>query len=838
MLYDTLAAEARAGDGLDDVRLAALAEARWALDLVAPLVFPELLDPRLAPGRANEPWHSGLLDRRREKRRTVVRTEFEKRLPSCPDAEGRAFLVAMLLAARTHDWLLWQYASHLRRASARAGGWSRGEAAVLLDCAASVSDGGRLPEALAVALSAAESLDEEGLRELEPRLRRTAAVFARLDVPAGYRPSLAKRLWALLETLDEAYVPDGLLPVHDTWAAPLRGLTRTAPTVAVARFVRHLAGLSAPRPSQKWRRACVSLAGAAGVRDEGAQCLRGLAEDEPAGHRGPVHHGFVHHGLVHHGLVHQDHADLARGVVWAATLAGGPGTAARLETLALRAGTSGARLPEDLKLAGAAINALAAAEDAGALESLWRLRAKIKDRALRKQLGTALQAAAGRRGITPAQLVERTVPAHGLAPDGSAEATLGEHTARVAIEDAATVRLTFTGPDGRPSRTAPAPVKDGFPGELKELKALAKDVRGTLSSERARIAGLMSQDRVWTYGEWCEHYRDHPVSGAVARGLIWEFQDGRGDWRASLADPGGEAVQVRLWHPVRAAAGDVRAWRERVAADRIRQPFKQAFREIYLLTPAEEETGTYSDRFAAHIVRYPQLYALFKERGWQADFLSGHDGGYSGEARGLFGGGEWRASFHHDPAEEGFDHAPEHAATDQVRFERKNGARWREAPLADVPPPVFSEAMRDVDLFVAVTSIAADPRWADRGEDRHAAYWREATVGALTATAEVRRAALERILPRTKIADRCRLDGRYLVVRGGLRTYRIHLGSANVLMEPDDSYLCIVQARGRGRSALFLPFEDERLSLILSKAFLLAADHEITDPAILRQISP
>ncbi len=55
--------------------------------------------------------------------------------------------------------------------------------------------------------------------------------------------------------------------------------------------------------------------------------------------------------------------------------------------------------------------------------------------------------------------------------------------------------------------------------------------------------------------------------------------------------------------------------------------------------------------------------------------------------------------------------------------------------------------MRDVDLFVAVTSIAADPQWTDRGEDRYAAYWHATTFGELTATAEVRRAALERILP-------------------------------------------------------------------------------------------
>jgi hypothetical protein len=74
-----------------------------------------------------------------------------------------------------------------------------------------------------------------------------------------------------------------------------------------------------------------------------------------------------------------------------------------------------------------------------------------------------------------------------------------------------------------------------------------------------------------------------------------------------------------------------------------------------------------------------------------------------------------------------------------------------------------------------------------------------------------------------------------------LRTYKIHLGSGNILMEPNDQYLCIVPARSgatAGSDRLFLPFEgDATLSIILSKAFLLAADNGIKDPTIVRQIS-
>ena len=58
-------------------------------------------------------------------------------------------------------------------------------------------------------------------------------------------------------------------------------------------------------------------------------------------------------------------------------------------------------------------------------------------------------------------------------------------------------------------------------------------------------------------------------------------------------------------------------------------------------------------------------------------------------------------------------------------------------------------------------------------------------------------------------------------------------------MEPNDEYLCIVpDSRSRERpGGLFLPFEgDGTLSIIISKALLLAGDARIKDPTITQQI--
>ena len=147
--------------------------------------------------------------------------------------------------------------------------------------------------------------------------------------------------------------------------------------------------------------------------------------------------------------------------------------------------------------------------------------------------------------------------------------------------------------------------------------------------------------------------------------------------------------------------------------------------------------------------------------------------------------------------------------------------------------------MRDVDLFTAVCSIGNDPNWQDQGLATHREYWETASFGELNATAQSRREVLERLLPGLKIADQCELKKRFLVVRGQLRTYQIHLGSGNIRMAPNNQYLCIVPKRSAksNEPSVYLPFDDDRtLSMILSKAFLLAEDSKIKDRSIMRQI--
>ncbi len=60
-------------------------------------------------------------------------------------------------------------------------------------------------------------------------------------------------------------------------------------------------------------------------------------------------------------------------------------------------------------------------------------------------------------------------------------------------------------------------------------------------------------------------------------------------------------------------------------------------------------------------------------------------------------------------------------------------------------------------------------------------------------------------------------------------------------MEPGSRYLCIVEGAATKATprSLPLPFEgDHKLSLILSKAFMLADDRKIKEESIRRQLPP
>ncbi|HZN38931.1 MAG TPA: DUF4132 domain-containing protein [Planctomycetota bacterium] len=582
-------------------------------------------------------------------------------------------------------------------------------------------------------------------------------------------------------------------------------------------------------------------------------------------------------------VMHEENATCLRGLLWLAPTL--PRDDALTRAVAAVAVSAYRKVPgvgpRAVKVGNAAVYALSEIGSPEAVGRLAMLKVRVKFGTAQKEIEKAFTAAAEALSLPRDQIEEMAVPSYGLEAVGVRRETFadGEYIAELRV-DGRDVEIHWSRADGKAQKSAPAKVKSEHKEELVELQGVAKDIASMLPAQSERLDAMFLSQQRWPVAVWRERYLDHPLVGTLARRLVWTLS-ANGTTRAAiwsngrLVDAGDRELdvpadsEVELWHPIGRAVEDVIVWRRWIEAHEIRQPFKQAHREVYLLTDAERRTENYSNRFAAHVLRQHQYNALCAARGWKNKLRMMVDDTYPPTCRELASWG-LRAEYWVEGAGDNYTtDANESGAflrvvTDQVRFYRVDAAENRAhaggggyasaaagpgtrgvnepLPLAEIPALVFSEVMRDVDLFVGVASVGNDPTWQDGGPGgRYRDYWNSYSFGELGETARTRRAILERLVPRLKIAGQCSFTDRFLVVRGKVRTYKIHLGSGNILMEPNDQYLCIVPARDPGAvggERLFLPFEgDSTLAIVLSKAFLLAADDAIKDPTIVRQIA-
>jgi hypothetical protein len=547
-------------------------------------------------------------------------------------------------------------------------------------------------------------------------------------------------------------------------------------------------------------------------------------------------------------LISEKNADILKGLAWILAATGDASAASALGDLAeicfQKIPYHGARCP---RVANACVVALALLPGTAPVGELARIRSKAKKPSAQNVIGKAISSAASKMGVSVDEVGEMSVPAYGLDKEGQLRRPCGSAVAELTVTGTRKAELHWMNASGKPAKSVPAEVKRDHAEALKELQKARKAIEKMLAAQVQRIERLLITDRTWPVAVWRERYLDHPLLLQLTRRLIWEFTDRpgtQGIWTdGGLVDVENHSIavredeRVRLWHPSRSLAPVVLRWRQWLEEREVTQPFKQAHREVYLLTDAERTTAVYSNRFAGHILRQHQFASLCEARGWRYRLMGGFDS-HNTPTLDLPSIG-LRAEFWVDSA--GNDEMSSagiylHVVTDQVRFYQSSATD--PMSVEQVPPIVFSEVMRDVDLFIGVSSVGSDPNWRDHGADQYGTYWQNYSFGELGQSAETRRDVLSRLLPRLKIASRASLDGRFLIIRGDLRTYKIHLGSGNILMEPNDQYLCIVPGRSSERGEVFLPFEgDNLLSVILSKAFLLAADQTISDPTILSQIN-
>ncbi len=555
----------------------------------------------------------------------------------------------------------------------------------------------------------------------------------------------------------------------------------------------HMQAASGSKPTQKWMKALSGLI-TADLRDDLAALVVAMTEAT-----------FPDNGCWYD--------DRMKGLLWAAALCEPEAVAPAVTRFAgyvCYRSFPGAGVNNEA-LGNACVVALASMPDGAGIRYLSRLLAGVKFPKIKQRLATALDEAAAKAGMTRGELEEISVPTHDLSAEGKLEWPVGGGAALIALDGATSVALSWRTPDGAVVKSLPAALKNAA-DEVKAIRARIKEIEADLSVLPWRIQRLWLEDRRWTPDAWRQCYVEHPLAGLASRRLVWNAHiDGRrisGLWsNGAFVGLDGQPIPldrvlVSLWHPVGCEVAEVMAWRARLAALGIVQPFKQAHREVYLVTEAERRTGAYSNRFAGHIVKQQQMMALARLNGWAMTAHTGFDGGKGKyPSRIALPRAGLIAEYWLEGVGGDNDFTPNGAhlylATDQLRFVRPNdmvkASRSLGAPsgnidgvavrVEEVPPLLLSEIMRHCDLFVGVASIANDPDWIDAGTDIRAGhwrqraneYWRGRSFGDIGLAGETRRDLLRALLPCLALGKVSRIEGNFLRVEGKLRAYKIHL---------------------------------------------------------------
>jgi len=397
---------------------------------------------------------------------------------------------------------------------------------------------------------------------------------------------------------------------------------------------------------------------------------------------------------------------------------------------------------------------------------------------------------------------------------GPVKVAVGLTEAALSIDEQGHPQMTFT-KAGRTLKSVPAALNNS--DQFKALQERKAQLRRQSSRTRASLETSMCRGDVFSGRELQDLCR-HPVLAPMLARLVvigegirgYPVDGGRGlQDHAARIEPVRADEKLRIAHPLDLLATDEwHLWqRDCFSRERV-QPFKQVFRELYILTEGEKEDGgRVSHRYAGQQVEPRKAAALLGGRQW----LIHHDAGVQrtfheeGITACLTSEADWLSYLGSTSITLG-----------GVHFSRRH--ELEPVPLEQVPPRIFSEVMRDLDLVVSVAHAGGvDPE-------------------ASSSTRQMRAALVQETCHLLQLPN-VRVQGSHVLIDGQLGHYNVHLGSGVVHRQPG-GMLFIVPVHNQHRGRLFLPFADDdpKTAEVVSKVILLARDTDIKDPTILEQI--
>ena len=250
-----------------------------------------------------------------------------------------------------------------------------------------------------------------------------------------------------------------------------------------------------------------------------------------------------------------------------------------------------------------AVMALALSTDPAAIVIVDAISRKFKFRQVKQAAALALENAAKELGITAEELADRIVPDLGFGRDGKRVFDYGKRSFTVRLTP--TLELEITNDAGKAVKNLPAPGKtdDAQAAEAyEEFKTMKKQIKTTVTAQRARLESALSVLRCWDKTRWEELFVGNPIMHQFAMSLIWGvYEDGTLTDTFRYMEDGSfntvdeeeyelpENAKIGLVHPVELDDETLEGWKQQLEDYEIVQSLDQLARPVYTLE--QEKAG-------------------------------------------------------------------------------------------------------------------------------------------------------------------------------------------------------------------------------------------------------
>ncbi len=281
-------------------------------------------------------------------------------------------------------------------------------------------------------------------------------------------------------------------------------------------------------------------------------------------------------------------------------------------------------------IAADAVRALALNPSPRALLLVDSIARKFKHKQVKNGAARALDEAADQLGISREELADRIVPDLGFDEKMQRTFDYGERIFNVILTPLLDIEVYDE--NGKKLKNLPAPGKkddaDKAAEAYADFKEMKKQMKATITSQKARLEYALSAKREWSVDAWKKLFVKNPLMHQFAIGLIWGvyennklvqsfryMEDGSFNTQDGEEYEFPERVFISLVHPIELSKEAKTAWKEQLTDYEITQPIEQLNRTVYFITEEEADKKDL-ERFGGCIVNDLSLNGILTKLGW------------------------------------------------------------------------------------------------------------------------------------------------------------------------------------------------------------------------------